>query len=229
MPYRGGLEAAVRPLCVYGLEYLQDSLKRGSGAILWESGYFGRRNLAKHILYQNGFSIDQVHASGHTGGFGASSDNQSWTSERIIRPFFDSCERSFVRDIIYLGDPDSLTDTRIILSRLKNNRVVCISADGTRGHRFLSVPFLGRSQSIPTGIVSLARLSATPILPLFCFADNQGKITLVIKPRLQMSPNLRREEALKDGIHQFVALLECYVRMYPEQYRKWDHILCPKH
>jgi hypothetical protein len=59
MPYRGGSEAAVRPVCVYGLEHLQDSLKRGSGAILWESGYFGRSNLAKHILYQKGFSIDQ--------------------------------------------------------------------------------------------------------------------------------------------------------------------------
>jgi lauroyl/myristoyl acyltransferase len=106
---------------------------------------------------------------------------------------------------------------------LKNNRVVCLSADGTRGHRFVSIPFLGRSFSIPTGIANLARLSATPILPIFCFADNRGKTALVIKPPLQMSPNLQREEALKDGVQQFFALLECYVRMYPEQYRKWNH------
>jgi hypothetical protein len=103
MPYRGGSEAAVRPVCVYGLEHLQDSLKRGSGAILWESGYFGRSNLAKHIFTKRVFHRS-VHAAGHTGGFGASSDTQSWTRERIILPFFDSCERSFVRDIIYLRD-----------------------------------------------------------------------------------------------------------------------------
>ncbi len=227
MPYCGGLEAAVKPLRIYGQEHLQDSLKRGNGAILWESSYFGRRNLAKHILYRNGFAIDQVHASGHMGGFGAPRDNQSWATKRVIRPFFDNCERSFLRDIIYLGDPDSLTFTKLMVSRLRNNGILCISADGTRGHKFISVSLLGRTVSFPTGAVSLAKVTNTPILPLFCFADITGRTSLTILPPLQIPSDLQREEALENGIHQFVGLLESYVRMYPEQYRKWDYFSPP--
>jgi lauroyl/myristoyl acyltransferase len=222
MPCCSGSEGA-DPIDICGLEHLQDSLKRGNGAILWESSYFGRRNLAKHILYRNGFAIDQVHASSHMGGFGAPRDNQSWAIKHVIRPFFDKCERSFVREIIYLGDPDSLTFTKLLVSRLRNNGILCISADGTRGHKFISLTLLGRTVSFPTGAVSLARITNTPILPLFCFADATGTTKLTIMPPLQIPSDLQREDALENGIHQFVALLESYVRMYPEQYRKWDY------
>jgi lauroyl/myristoyl acyltransferase len=223
MPYCSASEAEARPVRICGLAHLQESLKRGNGAILWESSYFGRRNLAKHILHRNGFAIDQVHASSHMGGFAARGGNQSWAIERVIRPFFDNCERSFVREIIYLGDPDSLAFTKLMVSRLRNNDILCISADGTRGHKFISVSLLGRTVSFPTGAVSLAKLTNTPILPLFCFADTTGRTKLVILPPLQIPSDLQREEALENGIHQFVGLLESYVRMYPEQYRKWDY------
>ncbi len=227
MPYCGGLEAAVRPLRIYGLEHLQDSLKRGNGAILWESSYFGRRNLAKHILYRNGFAIDQIHASAHMGGFAGPGDNHSWVRKRVIRPFFENCERSFVREIIYLGDPDSLTFTKLMVSRLRNNGILCISADGTRGHKFIPVPFLGRTVSFPTGIVSLAKISGAPIMPLFCCADANGRTSLNILPPVRIRSDLQREQALETTVLQFSDLLESYVRKYPEQYRNWHYLWGP--
>lgn len=221
MPYRPAA-AEVRSADICGLEYLQKSLKRGNGAILWESSYFGRRNLAKHILCRNGFAIDQVHAYSHAGGFDVNRQNRSWAVERVIRPFFENCERSFVRDIIYLGDPDSLAYTKVMIARLRNNGILCISADGTRGHKFISATLLGRKTSFATGVVSLARITGTPILPLFCFADTMGT-KLTILPPLEVPPDLQRDKAVEYCIHQFVALLESRVRKYPEQYRKWDY------
>lgn len=88
MPYSSFSESRAK-VDVYGLEFLQRTLERGRGAILWESSYFGRRNLAKHILHRNGFVIDQVHAYSHLGGFGPIRANESWTTEHVIRPFFD--------------------------------------------------------------------------------------------------------------------------------------------
>lgn len=228
MPYRLGSETAVTAECIYGLQHLQASLKRGNGAILWESSYFGRRNVAKHILYRNGFAVDQVHAYNHTGGFGSSRDHQSWARKRVIQPFFDRCERSFLRDIIYLGDRDSLTFTRVMVSRLRKNGILCISADGTRGHKFVSVPLLGQALLFPTGTVNLARFAGSPILPIFCFADEKERTSLIILPPVKVSSDSQREDALENGIHQFVALLESYVRMYPEQYRRWDYSLSSK-
>jgi lauroyl/myristoyl acyltransferase len=225
LPYCKSSEAARRPIRITGLEHLQDSLKRRNGAILWESSYFGRRNLAKHILYRNGFAIDQVHAYGHIGGFHVAKNNQSSVIERIIRPFFDNCERSFVREIIYLGDPDSLSFTKLMANRLRDNGILCISADGTRGKKFISFPFLGNSFSFPTGIVSLAKFMGSPILPLFCFDAEDGNVCLVISPAVQISPDWQREVTSENGIRQFMTLLEFYVRKYPEQYRKWDYSL----
>lgn len=226
MPYSSFSEARVT-IDVCGLENLQKTLKRGNGAILWESSYFGRRNLAKHILHRNGFAIDQVHAHSHLGGFGPIRANQSWTTEHIIRPFFDRCERSFLREIIYLTEPDSLVALRIMLDRLKNNRILCLSADGTRGHKFIPVSLLGRTISFPTGTVSLARITNTPILPLFCFADTTGRTNLTILPPLQIPSGLQREQALEQVLLQFVTVLESHVRKYPEQYRKWDYSCAP--
>jgi lauroyl/myristoyl acyltransferase len=221
MPYRPRA-AEVRSADICGLEHLQNSLKRGNGAILWESSYFGRRNLAKHILYENGFAVDQVHASSHLGGFDVSGRRLSWALEQVIRPFFENCERSFVREIIYLGDPDSLAYTKVMISRLRNNGILCISAEGTRGHKFVSTALFGRGISCATGAVSLARITDTPILPLFCFADTMGT-KLTILPALEVPRRLQRDKAAEYCIHQFVALLESRVRKYPEQYRKWDY------
>jgi lauroyl/myristoyl acyltransferase len=223
LPYCKSSEATGEPIQITGLEHLQDSLNGGKGAILWESSYFGRRNLAKHILYRNGFAIDQVHADGHLAGFRPRRTNRSWTSERIVRPFFHDCEKAFLREIIYLGDPDSLAFTKLMASRLRDNRILCISADGTRGKKFISLPFLGNSFSYPTGIVSLAKFTGSPILPLFCFDDEEGGTCLVIGPAVQISPDWQREVASENGIRQFITLLESYVRSYPEQYRKWDY------
>ena len=108
-------------------------------------------------------------------------------------------------------------------SRLRDNGILCISADGTRGKKFISIPFLGNSFSFPTGIVSLAKFTGSPILPLFCFDAEDGRTCLVIRPAVQISPDWQREAASENGIRQFITLLEFYVRKYPEQYRKWDH------
>ena len=228
LPYCRSSEAAGETIQVAGLEHLENSLKRGNGAILWESSYFGRRNLAKHILYRNGFAIDQVHAYGHMGGFHLAKNNQSRITERVIRPFFDKCERSFVREIIYLGDPDSLAFTKLMASRLRDDRILCISADGTRGKKFIPIPFLGDFFAFPTGTVSLAKFTGSPILPLFCFDDEDGRTCLVIGPAVQISPDWQREVASENGLRQFITLLEFYVRKYPEQYRKWDYS-SPRH
>ena len=221
LPY-GCSGATLPPHHIQGLEHLHDSLERGNGAILWESSYFGRRNFAKHILFEKGFAIDQIHTYNHTGGFGGSRDRQSWVRKRVIGPYFDRCERAFLQDIIYLGDRNSLTFTRTLVNRLKNNGILCISADGTRGQKFISAPVLGRPNLFPTGILNLARFTGTPILPLFCYVDKKERTSLVILPPLKVPSGLQREDALENGVQQFAAQLESYVRTYPEQYRRWD-------
>ncbi len=201
------------------LGFLQTALQRGCGAILWESSYFGRRNLAKHILNHHGFAVVQVHAYDHLGGFGPAGSPESWMTEHIIRPFFDRCERSFLGDIIYLTDTDSLAALRIMLERLKHNAILCLSADGTRGYKFVSVSLFGRKCFFPTGAVSLAKISGAPMLPIFCYAESDGTIRLEILPSLRVRFDGERERELETTILEYTNLLRSYAKSYPEQYR----------
>lgn len=196
---------------VRGLERLTEALQKGRGVILWESSFFGRRVMAKRILHENGFSICQVHAENHIGGF---SDAKTWISKHVIQPFFDNCERQFVKEIISLPGSDSLAFIRDLRARLKHNSVLCISADGRQGHKFLPVEFLGRTGSLSTGMVSLARVSGATILPLFCVQEEGDRTTLVIESPICIEADGDRERGFEKAIRQYANLLDCYIKRY---------------
>jgi KDO2-lipid IV(A) lauroyltransferase len=207
-----------------GAEHLHRALKEGRGIILWESSHLGKRILAKQILNENGFSIHQVHIQTHLGGFHQGGEPVSWVGQNIIKPVFEECERRVVADIIYLPESDSLTFTRTLLNRLKRNAILCISGDGKVGQRLIPLKFLGRTDLFSTGMVSLAKISGAPILPMFCIRDRDGRTSLIIEQPIHMETGAQRERGLEIGVAQYVSLLESYIRRHPEQYRNWQFL-----
>ncbi len=120
---------------IHGLECLQNALRDGQGAILWESNGFGRRNLVKGLLYEKGFSVNQVHADNHLICRLGSRGSASWLGHSMIRPFFNAYEKKFVADIVYLPRSNSLTFTRTLLSLLQQNGILCVTGDSHYDHR----------------------------------------------------------------------------------------------
>jgi lauroyl/myristoyl acyltransferase len=202
---------------VRGMDHLKDALRKGRGVILWEGSFFGRRVLAKRILQQNGFPVCQVHSQYHIGGFHHS---KTWISKHMIQPFFNNRERLYVRELISLSQPQSLVLARYFLERLRRNDIICISADGIVGVKFIPVPFFGRTVFFPTGIISVARLSGTTVLPLFC-VQVDGQPTLIIEPAVPIDVTEDRERSSKNAAIHYMNLLESYIKAYPEQYRNW--------
>jgi lauroyl/myristoyl acyltransferase len=209
----GHIDAVVR-----GLEHLKKALRQGHGVILWESSFFGGRVLAKRILHENGFSVCQVHSEFHIGGF---RHTRTRMSRHVIQPFFENRERPFVRELLPLSRSDSIAFTRELLARLKDNQIICIAGDGAMGHKFIPIEFLGRIEPFSTGMVSLARVSGAPILPLFCLQENGDGATLVIEPAIRTEIDGDRELSLKKALRQYATVLNYYVKKYPKQYRNW--------
>lgn len=114
-----------------------------------------------------------------------------------------------------------------MLDQLKNNGILCLSADGTRGHKFIPASLLGQTVSFPTGAVSLAKISGASMLPLFCFADAEGTTRLDILPPVQIRCDGEREQGLEKSVLEFTSLLESYLKNYPEQYRNWHYFSGP--
>lgn len=209
---------------IQGLEHLKRALRNGRGAILWESNAFGRRTLSKQILLENGFRVHQVYGEVHLQGFLTADPDRhhSWVRDHVIKKGMERWENSFLAEIIYLPRSDSLVFTRILLDRLKHNKVLCIPGDGRSGKKLLPLGFLGRTRRFPTGVVSLSKISGASILPMFCIQKEGDKTSLMIEPPIRIETEGGKEEGLKRALVQYVSLLESYIRKYPEQYRNWS-------
>jgi lauroyl/myristoyl acyltransferase len=211
---------ALKEAELHGIEHLQRVLKEGKGVILWESSCFGKRNLAKQILHENGFSIHQVHGEYHFRSFLNDGNSSTWVRNHIINTFFEKCGKQFVADITYLRT-NSLAFTRDLLNLLKQNAILCIPGDGKFGEKLISIKFFGRPALFSTAIVSLAKISGASILPMFCIRERNGKTSLIIEHPIHIGTDVDRERGLEDGVAQCVGLLESYIRRYPEQYPNW--------
>jgi lauroyl/myristoyl acyltransferase len=215
------LAATMRPadaqrMRVHGLERLQRALAEGHGAILLEPSFFGRRHLAKIVLHAHGMAIVQVHASDHLVGFWSRRDTR--VRRAAIHPFLDACERRFVQDILSLSrDDPSFAFTRRLVSVLQDNRVLCLSGEGRIGRKTVLLPFLGGQRQFVTGVMSLAKHSGAPLLPMFCWRDDDGQVTLAIEQPIEVEGSGAAEAAAA----AYSRLLERYVRRYPSEYYGW--------
>ena len=204
-----------------GEEHLRSALSLGKGVILLENNQFGSRNLARRVLHARGYAIHQVHAFDHAGsGFDVGSDRSGWASVRL-REFCTACEMEFLAEIIRLSKSGSLAFTRELVDRLKRNCIVCIAGGGQLSQRLISLPFFGIEQTFSTGIVSLARTTGAPMLPLFCIDKGATDIEVIIEPPIDVDSAPTREASVIEGVRRSVLLLEQYCRKYPEQFFGW--------
>jgi lauroyl/myristoyl acyltransferase len=226
MPSPSSSEPGCVQVSIRGLEHLQFARDNGKGAILWESAVFGRRLLAKQILHQNGFSVHQVHGENHAGGFYTPCP-ASWLRRRVIKRFFDNCEKQYVAEILNLPLWEPLPVMRALLERLKQNRVICVAGDGTLGWNWVRKRFLWRERGFSTGMVSLSKITGAPILPFFCIQESADKIALIIERPIGMDATMDRNTTSEMCIEQYVRLLESYVRKHPGQYYGWGSCDAP--
>ncbi len=224
LPSRAEREA-IGKMEIEGIGRLEAALQRGRGVILWESNSFGKRALSKQILHQRGFAVHQIHSENHSEGFLNPYSCGTWMQRRLIKNILEGFERRFVAGIINLPESDSLAFTRTLLERLRRNAILCVSGDAQAGQKHVPVKFMGRTGAFPTGMVSLARVSGAPLLPMFCVSEGDGKKRLIIEQPISIGKTMMdREQELEYGISRFLAVLETYIRRYPEQYKKW-HML----
>jgi lauroyl/myristoyl acyltransferase len=211
---------ALGQIQIQGKEYLVDALSRGRGAIILESSHFGRRNLAKQILHQQGTRVHQVHHEGHIGGL--TIGPPTLVQRRFVKPFLEKHEMGFVAEIIYVPDSDSLIYAKQLVSLVQRNEVICISGDGRKGHKRVKLRFLGDEYCFPTGMMNLAKISSAPLLPMFCIVEPNGGTRLVIERPIEIAMGIEREASLREALAQYLRSLESYIMKYPGMYRYWQ-------
>jgi lauroyl/myristoyl acyltransferase len=130
----------------------------------------------------------------------------------------------FLAEIIRLPKSGSLAFTRELVDRLRRNCIVCIAGGGQLSQRLITLPFFGIERTFSTGIVSLARTTGAPLLPLFCIDESDAEIEVIIEPPIDVDSAPTREASVIEGVRQSVVLLEQYSRKYPEQFYGWGDL-----
>lgn len=204
-------EDASQNITIVGLENLREAVRRGKGVILWESA-FGKSYLGKATLVRRGFFLYPVHDQQHGG-------SRSWLGQRVIRKIYRKAENRLFPEIIDIRD-DSLSYLRLLANRLRQNGIVCLSASGQHGHKFVSLEFLGSTKRFTTGTVSLAIMTGAALIPIFCIATDDAERLIIERP-LDLAKTEDWDNAVLRAIKEYAGLLEFYIRKHPDQWYEW--------
>jgi KDO2-lipid IV(A) lauroyltransferase len=70
---------------------------------------------------------------------------------------------------------------------------------------------------LPPGPVKMALATGAPILPIFSVRTKEGKVRLVVEPAIEVGPS-DAPAGPHPALLQWAAVLERYVRAYPDQW-----------
>ena len=101
---------------------------------------------------------------------------------------------------------------------LLNNEVVVLQGDRVMpGQKGEAVPFLGGRLMLPPGPVKLALATGAPIVPIFSVRTPAGKVKLFVEEAIEVGP-APHAAGPHPALLRWAALLERYVRTYPDQW-----------
>jgi len=120
----------------------------------------------------------------------------------------------------------SFVPTLAILRALGQNGIVAMQGDRDFDNTGVAVPFFGREAFFPRGPLRVAMASGAAVLPAFIVRLADGRYRAIVEEPLRVDVEGDRDETLRANLLRYVALLERYVRAYPEQwycfYPFWD-------
>lgn len=120
----------------------------------------------------------------------------------------------------------SFVPTLAVLRALSENAIVAMQGDRDFDNTGVAVPFFGKPAYFPRGPLRMAMASGAAVLPAFIVRVPDGRYRAIIEQPLPIETGGDRDAAFARNLARYVAILERYVREYPEQwycfYPFWD-------
>jgi lauroyl/myristoyl acyltransferase len=120
----------------------------------------------------------------------------------------------------------SFVPTLAVLRALSDNEIVAMQGDRDFDNTGVSLPFFGREAFFPRGPLRVAMASGATVLPAFIVRMPDGRYRAIVEEPLPIERNGDRDSDLRENLRRYAAILERYVRQYPDQwycfYPFWD-------
>jgi len=105
---------------------------------------------------------------------------------------------------------------------LRRGGVIGLLVDQSRRSEGVDVNFFGRRVTATPAAAFLAIRCQSPVLPIFCVRDNNGRLTVVVKPPLEMKRSGDLRSDIQTNTQIITDVVEKAVRKYPDQWF-WVH------
>lgn len=195
---------------IEGLEYLEQALAAGKGALLVGS-HFGNWDLAGLILASRGYAVNAIADS-----FGSKRLNEWIVSSRKQRG-------------VHVIAPG--VALRRIYQALKRNEIVGIILDRPAGEDGIPVPFFGETACWPTGPAAIALRTGAPVLAGYLLRQPDGKFYGCLQPVPGLGIDDREGMDVATATQAIVRALERHIQQWPEQWymfrRMWPQPVQP--
>src|SRR5215471_1880281 len=112
----------------------------------------------------------------------------------------------------------SFVPTLTVMRALESNGIVAMQGDRDFDNTGVAVPFFGRECYFPRGPLRVAMATGAVVLPAFIIQVPDGRYRAVVEEPLSVERAGDKEAGLRANIQRYVAILERYVRAYPEQW-----------
>ncbi len=180
---------------------IDEALSEGKGVVL-VSGHLGNWELSAAYLAARGVPLDVI-------------------ARRQANPLFDDWVTRTRRDLgmVVVHDRDAV---RQIPRAFREGRAVGFVADqGVMGLASTFVPFFGRPAKTPRGPAVYALKYKLPMIFIAAVLQPSGKYRCIVEP-IAVTESGDRDRDVDAAVARFTAVLERFVRQYPEQYF-WHH------
>jgi KDO2-lipid IV(A) lauroyltransferase len=104
------------------------------------------------------------------------------------------------------------------IQTLRGGGTVTIVCDRDLQGNGIKTPFFGKETSFPVGVVDLALRTGAVIVPIFSLRGSKNTTSIFIEPPLKLSDIENRDQDLRADLEGLIAILEKYIRKYPEQW-----------
>ncbi|MDD5434619.1 MAG: lysophospholipid acyltransferase family protein [Nitrospira sp.] len=203
----------IRVSSINGLEHLDSALKRGRGVVLL-GFHFGSYGVPLAALGYKGYTVYQHVVLSHF----YSGKSCSFLDSAVLKIKM-RCHSAAPVKMLYHSEKNY---ARNLVRCLRENGILVIMGDGSRGTRFSNVNFMGKKISFSTGPASIAAITGAAILPVFTVreADQRHRVNI----HAPIFVEGRDTHSIEEAVSCYTSILENYVMEYPGHWYTWDRL-----
>lgn len=188
-----------------GKEHLDESLKKGKGAIITLS-HFGAYKFILPALGYMGYKVNQVAIK-----------PTFWKDGTLVRDKFmdieSESEKKVPANFIYIEK-----SLRPVFKALMNNEIVVISVDSLLGSSRVPCSFFNYTFLFSDTPMVLSLRIGSPLIPTFIVRQKDNSHKIIFERPLVAGPEFKEDVAVKKLIGDFAAIFEKYFIESPWHY-----------